>query len=278
MTSLYHQAADLDGADVVIPLDADEIIQAPDRSTFRAAIGAIPEEGIAYWNWRNHLPWNLGSLQLSDRFCRYQQSENVKILIRVPPRHRRRRDYILPGSHRFLRPHARPPEIFLPWDSIYLAHFPVRSLEQIIVKALTGWMALRAQGESPGGFHWKAICEGILEGQTFDRDWLIWQAMDYGSRDGSVPPPPEGVAMQALALSHPSSLRLNPPDLALRGTIGDRVDWRVIAQALYRTWEDSLATERGHAPQTCRRPWKDQMLSWLGGRRRGSFPGLLPGR
>ena len=56
VTRLYHDAADIDGADIVIPLDADEFIQAPDENCFRESLASIPEEGIAYWNWRNYLP------------------------------------------------------------------------------------------------------------------------------------------------------------------------------------------------------------------------------
>jgi hypothetical protein len=37
---LYHDAADIDGADIVIPLDADEFIQAPDENCFRESLAS----------------------------------------------------------------------------------------------------------------------------------------------------------------------------------------------------------------------------------------------
>lgn len=258
VTALYHEAADLDGADIVIPLDADELIQAPDEHCFREFLASIPEQGIAYWNWRNYLPWKLNSLKISERFARYQQSQHVKVVIRVPPRHLRGRDIILQGSHRLFRPHANPPEVYLPFDRIYLAHFPVRSIQQIVSKALVGWMAVRVVADQRGCFHWKALCDEIMDGKSFDRDWLIWQAIDYGSRDIASSPPPEGAEPLAIVLSHPSSLLL-PPDLALQGPEGDQIDWQAIAQLVFRTWEDSLDPELPPVPSSVSSTWRRRL-------------------
>ena len=258
VTALYHEAANHDCADIVIPLDADEFIQAPDVNCFREALASIPEQGIGYWNWRNYLPWNLNSLKLNERFSRYQQSQNVKIVIRVPPRHVCSRDKISQGSHRLFRPHSNPPEVYLPFDSIYLAHFPVRSIQQIVSKALAGWMATRVASGQRGCFHWKALCDEIMDGKSFDRNWLIWQALDYASRDIASSPPPEGAESHALAVSHPSSLQLSP-DLELQGPVGDRIDWQAIAQLVFLTWEDSLDQEHQPVPSPDSSSWRRRL-------------------
>lgn len=182
----------------------------------------------------------------------------MKVVVRVPPRRLRGQDTIMQGSHRLFRPHANPPEIYLPFESIYLAHFPVRSIQQIVSKALAGWMAVRLVAEPRGGFHWKAMCDEIMDGKSFNRDWLIWQAMDYGSRDMASSPPPEGAESHALAVSQPSSLLL-PPDLALQGPEGDQIDWQAIAKLVFRTWEDSLDPELRPVPSSVPSSWRRRL-------------------
>jgi hypothetical protein len=68
-----------------------------------------------------------------------------------------------------------------------LAHFPIRSIEQMQRKALVGWSAYMVAGvEERGGYQWRALFERLTCGRAWSKaDFYEFAA---GYPEGPIPP------------------------------------------------------------------------------------------
>lgn len=178
-TKLYHKVLQ-HRPTFVIPLDADEFIQAPSREYFHKAIQRIPPNGMGSWLWRTCLPTNPSALELEERFPlarRYESPQHGKAIIRVPTSYADPALVIEQGSHNAIR--RRRPLPGIVFDDIHIAHLPVRTIQQLTQKVILGWMANTAQFKTTStrcAWHWGELYEKALE---LTADDLIREAYAY---------------------------------------------------------------------------------------------------
>jgi GT2 family glycosyltransferase len=145
--------------ELVVPLDADEFIRVADRAAFVAALGACPAGMAPLVGWMTYLPMasdDAAELDPLRRIRHRRVAEPIPYWKAVM----RRKDLdderfrFSEGNHRIFDPAGRE----LPWgpvEGVALAHFPVRSAEQIRAKLYIGRMAERLSPDrEPGQGVW----------------------------------------------------------------------------------------------------------------------------
>jgi glycosyl transferase family 2 len=176
-------ARELD-ADFCFALDADEFLKVPSRAALEAALGALPAGACGLAPIQNYVGGDPASRDPNPvrRLTRRMREERgVSRKVVVPRAHALEEStQISMGNHAALRirdgrieplPHALLP-------GVAIAHFPVRSAEQVAKKALVGWLAYRltnperfahqgGNGARPVS-HWQDLFQGLVAGQPID--------------------------------------------------------------------------------------------------------------
>lgn len=188
MTGLLQRFQAIFHADYVIPLDADEFLDATDRSSLCAELRDIPAGGCGL------VPW-----------CTFVLTpDSVSAASDDPPRSmvwRRRVELpayskailglmgslptgivIEQGNHsaRFLSGGVLPSVTL---NRLRLLHYPVRSRDQLIAKSVVGWMAYLAKDVNAAkrgqGVQWQTNFERIASGQSIDPESLCEMSVLY---------------------------------------------------------------------------------------------------
>jgi len=193
--------------DFLVPLDADEFIRCESRTRFLDQLECIPAGGVGYLPWVTYVvtPADLAPdcddplRQITHR-RREEKPRWNKAIVRLD------RQYspslvLTQGNHDVLRLNGDTlPSIAL--ESVALAHFPVRSAEQLTTKVVVGWMAYMARGsnarQSTAGFHWRDAFDLVLAQGEIPRNELPERSMLYAqeqrpidwSRDAVLDPMP----------------------------------------------------------------------------------------
>lgn len=179
-TALYHLAL-RHNPEFVMPLDADEFIQAKNRTALRKTFQNIPPTGAGQCRWKNYALSDIQDLRISERFSRRaKKSLYRKVVIRAPGPVDN--DAIIEqGNHAFQRFGKMVEQPVL--DECSIAHFPVRSAQQLGKKALVGWLANVAQfgAGTMSSFHWRELYERVLSGATLNERVLAEEAYWYGT-------------------------------------------------------------------------------------------------
>ncbi len=236
MTRLLHGAQSAYFADYAVPLDADEFILAPGRAAFRAALTQCPPGGFGLVPWRTHVltPENLADPAPDPpRSLGWRRAEERpqfhKAILRLDGR--LDTDLILDqGSHAVSSRSGRAVLAQL-LPEVALAHFPIRSREQMVAKAVVGWMAYLARDADAAGdglgYHWRDMFERIARGGGLDDATLCAISQRYGEKRGEA------------AAAPPALVRADPPAGTARTlSTGRPLDALV---AIARSWEQSLA-------------------------------------
>jgi len=164
ITGLLHFCQTAFFADYVVLLDADEFIDAPDRITFESILGTITPGGIGLVPWRTFvLAPDEGEKAALDpprsiKWCRAAEIPSYKkAILRLDGLHFHDLR-ISQGNHSVLSATGRQVPC-MDLDGLALAHFPVRSKNQLLVKSVLGWMAYLRKNpnarESSEGYHWR---------------------------------------------------------------------------------------------------------------------------
>lgn len=156
-------------SDFIVFLDADEFLVSKD---FSASLAVLPKDIVSFIIWHNYVP------QPDD-----SQDKNVlkRIQHRLPidtnqhkaliPRsiYSKENSFVLLGGHEiyYKQDGGLTPAPYEVIDSIHLAHFPMRSLDQIQVKVYSNWLSKLADplhksgrlqdGKIPTWHHWKKL-------------------------------------------------------------------------------------------------------------------------
>jgi hypothetical protein len=178
------------GADVIMPLDADEfLITAESLSNPRPIIEDLDSDAVHYVKWRTYIPYPADSgkdacLMQRMQYIREEKAEEYwKVLI---PRHPwiKHRLSLIKGNHDVVPgiPKVGPPPK-KKCDRLRLAHFPVRSREQILAKFCVGWInILASHNHTPGeSFHVESGFNRIKSGGSISNQDLIILSKEYSS-------------------------------------------------------------------------------------------------
>ncbi len=165
-------------ADHCFALDADELIKAGSRAELEAALAAVPPGHAAvvpvqnYFGTGDQVGDDNPARRLTQRLT-HERGQPHKVVL--PRRFATEEDlHVSLGNHAVVRvadgradpiPHVRLPGVFL-------AHFPVRSADQVARKVLLGWLSHRlamppAAGEGLAA-HWRGLFEDLAGGSIVD--------------------------------------------------------------------------------------------------------------
>lgn len=202
VTRAAKSAAREHGADIVVPLDADEFLIAPGRSHVRQVIDSLVVVPAQYFvlPWITYIPT---AADYSDERNVLKRITNRRKLeshqywkVIIPGRLiRRRRTVVTFGNHGLERYGwiKRRKYSFSPAPGLALAHFPVRTGEQLVRKVLLGWPShlARADKKRKENWHWERLYQRFRGGHVPTVDELTILALTYaGAEDisGSVMP------------------------------------------------------------------------------------------
>jgi hypothetical protein len=190
VTDVTRRLIEHGDADVVLPMDADEFVKTPSRDVLERALKAIPANAYGQLHWQNYVPdfahpdpdprraiasarratselHGLYKVAVTRTFASKPRAILTQGLHRVAP-------HVGATVDRF-DPHAR-----LRPESVAIAHLPLRSAEQYIVK-----VAVKKLGRIASGIHWtpdaamQVAYTRICEGRPIDPDVLRIAAANW---------------------------------------------------------------------------------------------------
>lgn len=170
------------GADWVLPLDADEFVDVPDRRALEALLASQPE-GACVFRWRNLAPDRPGRWErfevVGDYWHRSAPSPWGKVALSRRFAERYPRFWLRLGNHDVLPEPGAPQPVPLPEAGEYL-HIPIRSVERLTAKLEGGIAAYRAREKrGPEGSHWSDLLAKLQAGCAGECD-LRDAALGYG--------------------------------------------------------------------------------------------------
>jgi hypothetical protein len=185
LTTALRAAVREHGADYAFALDADEFLRT-DRTGLETALRALPPDGVGSLRWLTYLPGDDDEPHPLVRLrWRVPDEADHYVKVALGAALAARDGWVLaPGNHdvfvgaagQLTRVNARP----LP--DLRLAHLPFRTVEQLIVKVVQGWLGTRlqeGQRAATGAInaHWRRLFEHYLAGGRFAQDDLRRMAL-----------------------------------------------------------------------------------------------------
>lgn len=166
--------------DYIIPLDIDEFLAGGED--FIQVIDSLAEDKVTVVKWKTFCinEKKLGEpLFKQNSILRYGE-ENPFTKVIIPTKLARKTKLLIEmGHHNVLL----PDEFKDTNDSLYVAHFPVRSIEQIKFKIYQGTISqLMSSYKGVVAFHWKMMLEKIQRGQFNLKQY----SREYALVDGDI--------------------------------------------------------------------------------------------
>ena len=170
------RAAFASGADVVIPLDADEFLKLPDRGALERWLRALPSGLCAALDWQTYVcdaPMERAHPLAVARRRRAREAHGLHKVVLTRAFADAPAALVGPGNHAVLlkgadQDLARDPVRLarVPSTIAALAHVPVRSAQQLAVKIALGWRAhaAAARADPTLAFHWKELYDELARG------------------------------------------------------------------------------------------------------------------
>lgn len=176
-------------ADWVLPIDADEFIVSKTNEPVRSVIQKLPPDNTVKISWRSHIPMATDDPSAPNIMKRMRHHATVersplpKILV---PRAlaAKRGAEIAAGNHALVTRSLLGKEKELPrtsTDQLALAHYPVRSQEQIMTKIFVGWLScLSKPNKQPTeNHHQKVLYDRLKSGDSISVQELTEMALFY---------------------------------------------------------------------------------------------------
>lgn len=188
LTRLMRKAA-AQGADWIVPLDADEFLVARGGNV-RRALTRLPRDRAWRMQLRFYVPFpddpaDEANVLERIRHRRVDEATPWMGKVLVPGACARgRRLSLSQGSHGLLETRSGRYAPVSPTDRLALAHFPVRSARQVARKVLGGWPAhvARPDRHPEQAFQWRRAFELAAAGRLTDRR-LHTLALTYPTRE-----------------------------------------------------------------------------------------------
>lgn len=172
MTNLMHRAFGEHGADIVVPVDADEFLVTEDAAKpCRAVLQRLRTDVTFYaWHWMYELEEpekDAGEFLLSRPLRRKKRHEPVQKAI-IGREAARSYPLLAQGTHYLYRMEGeeRVPAPALPISFLHFAHFQWRGPLHTAVKVLNGWIgnAAKYSVHTARCYYWKEHFDTVFEG------------------------------------------------------------------------------------------------------------------
>lgn len=179
-----------EGADLAIPIDADEFVRMPSRARFEQVVASADPACHLAMPWLTYVPAldTGGDIVARLRRARRLSAERhgvYKVIVR-------RTLLDAPGAEIVTGNHAVRNEpgagklehVAVSGDVVALAHVPVRGAEQFAAKVAIGTLSRRLAGVTGEvvSFHWAEAFDALLAGRPLDPERLTAIAANYGVR------------------------------------------------------------------------------------------------
>lgn len=172
--------------DWILPLDADEFLVGDPLSEI---FDTLPTSVIPLVPWRSYVPTPKDTTAEPCVLRRIRHRKSLEkpqwYKIAIPKEALAKRVLLPQGSHSLLHADTGKDFPYRISPHLALAHFPVRSAEQICSKVFHAWPRLCAYPlRSPGiGFQWEALYESFASGGSCDASQLRDIAMKYATAE-----------------------------------------------------------------------------------------------
>ena len=182
--NLYLQGLKGIAPDFVFLLDADEFISTTSREALHASLGKLPCGACGFVPWSYYVPLpddDQSEINPLKRIRHCHTPLDVIHKVFLPKVILDNRDFfVTQGNHKCVAADSPPFEHAL-LEGVSLAHFPVRSVEQLAKKIIIGeWALSTRNNRHPGeAFHWRQLHERIMNRQDLTPDDLEYIATNY---------------------------------------------------------------------------------------------------
>ena len=180
INSLARRAFEEGNADFVFPIDGDEILQAADRDTLETSLKRLPPRMAGLLRWQTYVctPEDEAAEHCPTRRITHRYELGTDWDVAMPGGIDAEYCKVVVGRWFNEQPSARIYEgnhavfcdgklVLTPCPGVEIAHFPVRSLDQLSRKVSLGWLACLASGRDPAAnglaVHWKHLFERLRD-------------------------------------------------------------------------------------------------------------------
>jgi hypothetical protein len=172
--------------DFLFLLDVDEFIVAPSRASLAEALAKMPPGAHGLMPMRTYVPTPQDDcgpnpiVRIRHRLCVEPRTIYKVVVNRAFADHRYAT--VIPGNHAIDDPTAEGTSEELP--GVALAHFPIRSIEQLQAKAILGWPRFLAMGfteQSGLARHWLRLNDDLYEHASWTQERFYELADSYQS-------------------------------------------------------------------------------------------------
>lgn len=191
MTAIYRSVVPQFKPRFVFLLDADEFVLASSREALYNQLRTLRPGTTAQYCWRTYVPAPTGpegdpSDPLRSITHRKVAEHNPqwKVIIATKPKIDTKLK-VVHGNHAAMYAGRLMRRVTL--QDVAIAHFPVRSVDQITSKVLVGWIAnLERDRYVSGHFapHWKKLYERFIGGAVFTTEDVTLEALKYAQVGG----------------------------------------------------------------------------------------------
>ena len=208
LTKLMKKAVREHDADWVIPLDADEFLAPAEDGDIVSILASLPDDRVVKVPWRTYVPLSTDDDREIDAFKRIRsckKSESIdlrKIMIsRMLASHAN--GFIDNGNHGFMRKllWKKKQYPYVNTNQLVLAHYPIRSAHQIMIKAFIGWLACCAKPNKlpTENYHLKMLYDRFSKGSTLSWEDLTRLSMGYATKEGMAIPKETDIIYKPIA-------------------------------------------------------------------------------
>jgi len=253
LTELMHRAATDLGADWVVPLDADEFLASDVDRSVRPQFEKLAPDRSVRVGWRTYVPFpgdppdEPNVLQRVTHRRNLERHRKWKVLV---PAKLARTTSLPTGSHclegrlgRFIKGEQLT-------AGLHLAHFPIRSADQIAAKALAGWVSAVASAShtEESGWHLRLLFERLQTGEELTPEEISELALSYHQRPDDDDPDRSVVRDPVLAPSEPIVLRRpgqqRAPPIHLLADVAERIARELSAERRMPWWQRLVRPRR----------------------------------
>ena len=192
--AMLQTAFDKRGADLVLPLDADEFpyLEGDGSETLRAYLASLDQDNCYSAFWTPFAPPEDDRIDFSRLVPLSFHRKRKKPLRRwakcilTGKTYRQDPICVTMGNHEIFRPSGNPvPPVIGLAPALYYAHYMYRSLAHFRYKVANGWIASYARLDwTPGASeHYRIACEQIMTGQV-SREDVDWFALSVSGKTG----------------------------------------------------------------------------------------------
>lgn len=239
VTGMAREAFESRGADVVVPLDADEFLSASPGRNVRTAVASLAPDRVSAMEWVTYVPTPDDDYRIQNPLLRIawrrakQLNHDANVVIPVAVWRDHPQLTIGQGSHCVRTASGERMPVQTTREGLCLLHFPLRSPGQMQAKYLVGWLANLARPRRVL-FDWLALYhlakDGMPSLEELQAAALTYNVIDKSEKAGLVRAPVE--------LSHGG-------DIQLRYTPSEGADVLRLVLALAEDLADHVSRSLG---------------------------------